>query len=480
MTIARRRLHAVEPATLVGNHAHLLDLAAAAKQSQVELFLVGGTVRDAFLDRVSRDLDLVLCAEAPVAETFLATWAARHGSRVLSFDRRGIRERRIVLPGGELDFVLVGPGRLEKELLRRDFTINAMAIPLLQPRLLDLFGGREDLTWGRLRQVSPASLEEDPLRALRAIRLLAEEIVFVLDPETDRQIRRVAGDLRSCAAERIGMEMDRIAASGRLAAALIRMSEKGLLAPVVPEAAPAMGVTQNEYHHLDVWEHTVAAVELADEIRDLGGELFPPDRDGMEIPGGEDLLVLRYALLFHDLGKPSTRTVGPDGRVHFYGHEKISSRLAEDFCRHLHFSRRRTSRIACLVRDHLRPGALGPHPTRRALRRLIHHAGTDLQLLLLLALADTGATRGPASRGNGVLSLNCRLLLDLKEELGDDLLRPKPLLDGHQVMDLLGIEAGPAVGGYLQALLTMQVEGTILTREDAAIALQKLARKQRR
>ncbi|MFQ5671033.1 MAG: HD domain-containing protein [Acidobacteriota bacterium] len=475
-TLADLDFHAVIRADPV-----LADLAREARTTSIDLLLVGGAVRDLFLGRTPEDLDFVLVADSQPARDFLTGRARAYGTRLLVFDRKGIRERRLPLPGRELDFVIVPPGRLEPELARRDFTVNTLAVRLPGGMLLDRFQAREDLRRGILRQVGPDGFLHDPLRALRAVRLLAWRTVHRIEAETAAELRRRARGLASCAAERIGKEMDRIAGSNRFAFALRTMGDLGLLEPLLPEAIPMFGVTQNAFHHLDCWEHTLAAVDLADDLSTLAA---PLDQDGLPpfpLPGGEDLLVLKYGLLMHDLGKPATRSIDGAGRVHFYGHEKVSVKLARGVARRWCFSRRRMDRVATLIRNHLRPGALGGQATEKALRRLIHDLDGELDLLLLLSLADTGATRGQddQARRAGQIAVGHRLR-SLWARLGDELTRPRLLLDGHEVMHLLGLPPGRQVGRILAALERLQVEGRVIRRDQAVVAIRRLGASLRR
>ncbi|MCZ6746052.1 MAG: HD domain-containing protein [Acidobacteria bacterium] len=471
-----RRLAPVDFAAAIAADPLLRDLAACAGDLPGRILLVGGAPRDMFLERVPRDLDFILAAPLEAAESFLETFRSGLEGRLLTFDSKGVRERRLVAATRELDFVLVEPQGLEAEIRRRDFTLNALAVELPDGSLHDPCGGLADLRAGLLRQVSETAFREDPLRTLRAVRLLAEGVAWRLDPPTRRQLQRAAAGLAACAGERIAVEMDRLAASSHFAASLALMQRWGLLAAVAPEAAALVGVTQNEYHHLDCWRHTLAAVARTDGLASLATPLADEDTNPLVLPVGEDLLVLKYAVLCHDMGKPATRSTGPDGRVHFYVHEKVSVHRVRDMAARWRFSRVRTRRISALVRHHLRPGALGPGAGEKAMRRLIHAAGSDLDLLLLLSLADNNATRGidhPARQAS--LELFCRRLRRVAEQAGEELMAPRPLLNGHAIMRLTGLAAGPRLGAVVSGLVRLQVEGEVTTRRQAETAVRRLA-----
>lgn len=455
----------------------LAEVADAAVAARLDLALVGGAVRDLLLGRPPRDFDFVLAAPEAAAEAWLAAWAGAQGARPIAFDRRGVRERRVAAQGRDLDFVLVPPGGLETDLGRRDFTLNAIAVRLPDGHVVDPTGGRADLAAGRLRRAGRGTFADDPLRALRAARLLAERIATRVEDETLAELRGEVAGLASASGERIRGEMDRMAATDAWSASLRRLYDWGCLAVIAPECASLAGVAQNEWHHLDVWEHTLATLAATDRPDLLAATLEGVPEAGAALPEGEDLLVLKYAALFHDLGKPATWRRDPrDGAIHFHGHERVSAQLGARIGRRWRFPTRRQHRIAGLVRAHLRLGQLGPEPSTAALRRLVHDLGPDLELFVLLTLADTDATRGrdDAARRESVRRGGARLL-DLVARLGVQLTDPVPLLGGREVMVLTGLRPGPALGTLLRDLLRLQVEGSVTTRAEAEAAALRLA-----
>jgi tRNA nucleotidyltransferase/poly(A) polymerase len=471
-----RRLATVDFSAAIAADPLLRNLAARAGDLAGRILLVGGAPRDMFLERIPRDLDFILAAPLGTAEKFLDLLRSGLKGRLLTFDRKGVRERRLVAASRELDFVLVEPEGLEAEIRRRDFTLNALAVELPDGSLHDLCGGLADLSAGLLRQVSATAFREDPLRTLRAVRLLADGVAWRLDPPTRRQLQDAAAGLATCAGERIAVEMDRLAASSHFAAGLALMQRWGLLAAVAPEAAALAGVTQNAYHHLDCWRHTLAAVAGTDRLASLAALLAEEDTNPLALPAGEDLLVLKYAVFCHDMGKPATRSTGADGRVHFYAHEKESVQRVRAMAARWRFSRARTRRIGALVRHHLRPGALGPGATEKAMRRLIHAAGTDLDLLLLLALADNDATRSTDHPDRQArLESFCRRVRRVAQQAGEELLAPRPLLNGRAIMRLTGLAPGPRLGSIVTGLMRLQVEGEVTSRRQAESAVRRLA-----
>jgi tRNA nucleotidyltransferase/poly(A) polymerase len=475
--MSRPPLVAVDFAEALRRDPCLRDLSRRAADLAGDLLLVGGAPRDLLLGRSPRDLDFILAASDQDAQVFLENFTRDHQGHLIVLGRGWENERRVVTASGELDFVVIARDGLPAEMSRRDFTMNAIAVRLPSGEVHDPLQGRRDLAAGLLRQAGPETLQEDPLRALRAVRLLAAGVAGRVEPQTRAALCRAAPGLAACAAERIGAELDRIAATRRFGSGLVLMQRWGLLDAVLPMATLLVGVVQNGFHHLDCWRHTVAAVWQVDHLERLAGRLAVPGLDPVPLPTGEDLLVLKYAALCHDLGKPATCTTGEDGRVHFYGHEKVSLDGTDALAERCRFSRRRTRRVRSLVRHHLRPGALGPKPSEKALRRLVNAAGEDLDLLLFLALADTEAARGEAlATRQADLESTCRLLRQTCATAGDQLLAPRPLLNGRTVMRLTGLRPGPSLGRVISALVRLQVEGEVTSRRQAEKAVRRLAR----
>ena len=443
-------------------------LAAAASGSGSRLLLVGGVLRDLRAGQPPRDADFILMG--PGRKRFLRALPALAGSRVVTFRKRGIVDHRVVAGGREHDLVEVTSGSLARELARRDFTMNAVAWDVGRRALVDPRGGLGDMARGRIVANSDRVFRDDPLRMLRAARFAAE-LGFGISRATVRWIRRDAALLARTSPERIRDELDRILASPRSSRGLRQADRLGLLSIAVPEIERLRGLVQNRYHHLDAWEHTLSALDAASDLAALGRSVLPARAAAFD---RERVLVLRWALLFHDLGKAETRTVGPDGEVHFFGHEKASARLAGRIMKRLRFTTRRARAIRRLVELHLRvtipaEGEL----SAKAVRRLIRDAGELTPLLALHSLADKSASHGRGWRGALVLlRRTARGLVRVWKESGAAILAPPRLVDGHDVMQALGTGPGPRVGKALQDIRDRQIAGEISTREEALALLE--------
>jgi len=439
---------------------------SAAAEAGARVFLVGGGLRGQLLGRDPSDIDLLVEGD-PAG--FLSALAARAGRAPVLFSRRAPETWRLDLEGLFVDVSAFGEGDLDEALMRRDFTINALAAPVRPDgRLGDIHdpaGGLDDLRAGWIRGIRAVNLDEDPLRLLRAVRLAVCLEGFRMTDSLMSDIRARASRLPSAAPERIRAEMDTILRSSRAGSGLRSMLRLGLLFPVLPELSPLEGLGQNEWHEHDALEHTLRAVEAADDLQ----------ADAALDPSGSE--VLKWAALLHDIGKARTRTVGKDGRVHFYGHETVSAAEAASALGRLRAPGRVAARVTRLVAHHLRLILLdsAPKVTDRALRRYVRALAEDTPLGCLLALADRRAAGGPdAADRVARLEELARRVLAVWEEQGEEIVHMKPLLDGDEVMRLLAIGPGPRVGAVQRWLLGLQLDGEVSSREEAMELLRSL------
>ncbi|MDH3284449.1 MAG: HD domain-containing protein [Acidobacteriota bacterium] len=458
--------------------ALLSGLAEEARGRGWSVHVVGGWIRDRCLARPFRDLDLTLGSGAAEALEWLA---ARSSHRTVTFERR-VTNHRLTIEGRAVDVVERDRRDLVTELERRDFTVNAVAYDLGQGELSDPCGGLDDLAAGLLRPPRDDSFRRDPLRMLRGVRLATEIPVLALTERARTLIREKPRALRAAAPERIREELDRILATSRASLGIEDCDRLGLLTSWIPEIEGARGVTQNRYHHLDVWSHTLDALAGANHPARLGRGLFQPGWPRRSEGDGEAvrpdprlaLLVLRWSLLIHDLGKPETRRVGPTGEPTFYGHEGVGETLAEEIGRRLVMPGERIRAIRLVVKNHLRLVVpKGGLLSDRALARIVRALGPWVEVLALHALADQGASRGGGwRRVRSRLRATIERLLDVERRV---LARRRVgrLLTGRDVMRVLDIEPGPVVGRILSDAMRLQEDGVLTAREQA---LEWLAR----
>lgn len=416
-----------------------------------EAWIVGGCVRDFLLGRTPTDYDLTTSALPEETEAVFAgekriETGLQHGTVTVVLDGMPLEITTYRVDGGYTDARhpdgVTFTRSLREDAARRDFTINAMAYAP-GAGLQDFFGGQEDLAAGVLRAVGEPDrrFQEDALRILRAIRF-ASVLGFELDPETDAAARRNAPLLTKISAERVFAELSKLLCGP--GAGKILLAYPDILGVVLPELTPMVGFEQHNVHHCyDVYTHTAVAVDHV-----------PPD------------LTLRLAMLFHDIGKPATFSMGEDGQGHFYGHPKVSAALAEESLTRLRAPKRLREAVVRLVEVHDWPLSTEP----RLIRRRLHQLGEELFFALLAVQKGDAAacSLSDCTREDGRIEV---------ETMARELLAQGACLsvrdlavNGRDVM-ALGY-CGPGVGAALRLLLERVIAGEI-PNEKAAL-LQSL------
>ncbi|MCI2058911.1 MAG: HD domain-containing protein [Oscillibacter sp.] len=413
---------------------------------------VGGCVRDLLLGRHPDDWDVTTAARPEETQRLFPGRAVptglHHGTVTVRTGLRPVEVTTYRRDGAYADHrhpdQVTFSDSLEEDLSRRDFTVNAMALGA-DGTVRDPFGGAADLAAGTLRCVGEPSVRfgEDALRILRCLRFAAV-LGFSVEERTALALRRDRGLLTAVAAERIRTELVKLLTGVSAGEILLRYPD--VIGVFLPELLPAVGFDQRNRHHcFDVWEHTVRSVEAA-----------PPEP------------LLRMTLLLHDLGKPACFSVDEKGCGHFYGHPKVSWRIAQTVLERLRFDRREQGTILTLVANHDRN-----YPRTRvgALRALNALGEKNARLLLQIKRADNLA-QAPEYRASGQAEL------DRFEVLMDEVLREDTCFSLRQLavngrdLTALGL-SGPQVGQTLRALLDGVVEGRLANRRDALLAAAK-------
>lgn len=460
-------------------------------------------MRDALLGRTSDDLDFVVPDHA-IGLAFQVGDALSLPAYVL--DRQRDTGRVVVPPHlgrgrkTTLDFACFRAEDLEGDLRARDFTINAMALPVGATHasdIVDPLGGQADLEAGLVRQTHPGALHDDPVRTLRALRM-AVTFGFQLMPETAAAIAAAAPDLADVSPERVRDELVKLLASGEPDRALQMMHDVGLLPAVLPEVAALENVEQSAPHRELVLAHTVSTLRwlvALEQALSGRGAVEPPLEEARqqlapyipELKGhlgrGVDgeltgLHLLRFGALFHDSGKAETQKRDEDGRIRFFGHDEVGARLATRRLRKLRLSKEATQHVRAIVATHMRPLLLSREDavSRRAIFRFFRTAGSAGLDVGLLSLADHLATYGGAG-GEGswerLLDVVARLFRHYFESY-EETIAPRPLVDGNELIAALGLEPGPEVGRLLALLEEAQAAGDITTAEEA-VALARRA-----
>jgi poly(A) polymerase len=442
-----------------------IDLAARFKNSGFKLALVGGSVRDILLNRLGNDLDFTTDARPEDIKKIIKGFVEDIWEIGAKFGTIGARKDEIVfeittyrseiyLSNSRKPEVKFGDS-IEVDLLRRDFTVNAMAIELSTqtPTFIDPHDGVRDLLTKTLKTPGSPELSfgDDPLRMLRAARFAAQ-LGFTIAPELLASMTEMAGRLEIISAERIRDEFIKIVMSPNPRIGITTLVDTGLCDQFLPEIPKLRLEIDEHHHHKDVYEHTLTVVEQSMALEErLGGAN----------------LVIRLAALMHDIGKPKTRALIDGGGVSFHHHEVVGARMTKERLRKLRFDHDVVEDVAKLVFLHLRfHGYGGGEWTDSAVRRYVRDAGELLTHLHVLTRADC-TTRNKKKAENLASNydhLEARINALMEEE---ELLKIRPDLDGHAIMEILGIKAGPQVGKAYDFLMELRLEHGPLGEERA-------------
>ena len=429
-----------------------------------ELALVGGPVRDAMLGRHHNDLDFTTSARPEETERLLHGWADALWDVGRAFGtigcRRGEWQVEITTyrseaydPTSRKPDVSYGDD-LAGDLGRRDFTVNAMAVRLPSRRLEDPYGGVVDLAHRVIRTPGTPedSFSDDPLRMMRAARFAAQ-LGFEVDPGVVAAMTAMADRIDIISAERVRDELVKLVCAAWPRRGLALLVQTGLAERVLPEL-PALALERDEHHrHKDVYEHTLTVLEQAIDLEHRLG-------------GGPDF-VSRFAALMHDVGKPRTRRFLDDGTVTFHHHDVVGAKLTRKRMKALRFSNDDIEAVCSLVELHLRFHGYGSGEwTDSAVRRYVRDAGDQLERLHVLTRADcTTRNRRKAERLRRTYDdLEARIAALAEQE---ELASMRPDLDGNQIMEVLGLAPGRAVGEAYRHLLELRMDHGPLGEERA-------------
>lgn len=465
---------------------------ALARLDADSAWVVGGSIRDALAgtERDQFDIDIAVAG----ADVWARAAGAALGAPAINISSQfGVW--RIPLADGQIDVWNLPDDDIERDLRRRDFTINAMAVPLdpfrrgdLLGALVDPFDGRRDIADRRLRLVSDTALESDPLRMLRAVRLEAEG-GWRPDAGLRAAIHRHARLIHASSAERQWDELRRIVLSDRLPWALRRMEQSGLLDLIFPELAHCRAVDQRPVHRRDVFWHQIDAVRWLTRLTDPSPPRGTRARaiwqalapllatDDVRRSLDQWRLPLRLGMLLHDIGKPDTRTVDEQGSTHFFGHSELGAELAAQRLRSLRAPGHTVKQVELLIEQHLRPGqvnAPGKPPTERALHRFHAALGEAATPLCWLFLADSLATAG----ADLLLPRWSAYAAHVARIVAWEPRRPAQtgsLLDGHAIMDVTGLSPGPLVGEIRAKIDEAAAIGDVTSVEQARRMALELA-----
>lgn len=435
-----------------------------------EIYLVGGTVRDFYMDKDSTDRDIIVMDED--AREFALKLADLFEATFVPLDEEN-KIYRLVLPDKVNYIDLTNPieNSLEKDLMRRDLTINAIAVNIRSCEIVDISGGITDIKNKLINYVSELNFVDDPLRLLRVYRFQAL-LGFDLSPETITAVCKYSDLIHKPAVERINYELMRLFSGEFADKALENMNKTWILEEVFPFVKELKQIPPNSHHHLDLFNHSIETVRQITEIYNNSSDEVKEHLNKVDFGGLPRIAHLRLAGFMHDIGKFSTWTIEEDtGRHRFIKHDDVGSKLSVKILKKLNFSNRQIEYISTMIKNHIYPSSVmqSPQITEKVMMRYVRKMADNSIDAIILAQADRLSARGPeitdAIVEKNINSLN--MLLKFYLEVKDSLEPLPKLLSGNEVMNILNIKPSPALGKIMDELHEAQISGDVITKEQA-------------
>jgi putative nucleotidyltransferase with HDIG domain len=459
------------------DHPLVRRVSALAQQAGGCAYLVGGAVRDLYLTgELPLDLDFTLVG---CQADQLAQWLAdgEQGHLVPLDWEFGIH--RVVFDDGmNVDLANALENNLQTDLARRDLTINAMALDLKTGALIDPLNGKADLETRTIRMVSEFNLLDDPLRMVRVFRIAATIQAKHIDEATLAVVRQDGARIWESAAERIQYEFLRLLSVETCFPAVKAMADCGLLEVLIPDLTPMRAIGSSGFHHLGLFDHTLELVRQAERLID-----DCPEKTRAWIRQPFNSVVTRFGLvklacLLHDIGKPATMGTREDPvhgqRLTFYRHEEVGEDMADPLLKRWKVSNDVRAYVKKLIRWHLYPCQFGPESPRKSVLRFYRRMGDETQDVLLLALADRHSACGDWINPEEMAASHRAHVWLMDNYTAEEATLKQPrLLNGHEVMQTLGVGPGPHLKEILDALQEAQQLGEVAMPDEAKAWLLK-------
>ena len=433
-----------------------------------EGYLVGGSIRDLFTKNcVFCDRDISIKG----AENFARKIANKWDGTFIELDSEN-KIYRVVLPDkiNFLDISELQGNTIEEDLKRRDFTINAIAYDLANDKFVDVTGGLKDLENKVLRHIDDKNFEDDPLRILRAFRFYAVT-GFKMTIELENALKKCLPLALNPAKERINYEIMKLFGGDFASGALLKMDEFGLLEKIFPCVTEMKKVPPNTHHHLDLFHHVVETVRQIEILYNKISGFEKEHLDAIDFGGFPRINHLKLAGFLHDIGKFSTWTIEEGGRHRFIKHDDVGSKMVVPLLRNLKFSKKQIEYISCMIKNHIYPSnvIVAPSLNDKVMMRYVRKMDDNVVDNIILAKADRLSARG-VDITEEIVNANISgldKLLDFYLSKKDTLAPLPKLIDGREIMQLLNIKPSPKLGEIINAVNEAQLNGDILTHEDA-------------
>ena len=444
--------------------------------TDVEAYIVGGFVRDILMNKKSPDRDLILC-NCDV-EKFSQKLADKLNAHFIELDPIN-KIYRIVLENkiDYIDITMPIENDFEKDIKRRDLTINAIAYNLKTSEIVDLVGGINDIKNKKIKGISEKNFEDDPLRLLRIFRFYAKT-GFEIDESLIQLSKKLYKRINEPAKERVTVELLKIFEGKYCDLALLKLDECGLLEEIFPIYKEVKKIPPNSHHHLDLIHHLIESVKQVQIIYENTSEEVKTHLETIKYASVQELAFLKLATFLHDIGKPSCWTIEEDTLRHrFIKHDEIGSKLVVPILKDLKFSKKQIQYIQTLIKYHIYPSSLvsAEDVTEKAFMKFYRKMDGYVIDVIILAMADRLSARGEKITDE-IVSKNINGLTKLLNdylELRKDIKPLEKLLDGKEIMEILKIKQGPQLGEIISALKDAQISGNVTTKQEAIDFVKK-------
>lgn len=408
-------------------------------------YIVGGSIRDLILGRTPTDFDIVVTGNA---EIFAEKMAARTTGHFIRLGKVGHTMFRVLAGDHIFDITPLNGTSIEEDLKKRDFNINAMAYDLVSGEIIDCMNGLKDLAEKKVRMVSKEIFRRDPVRLIRAYRIAAD-LNFEIELGTASVLKTNAQQIRHSAGERVRDEFFKLLGTSKSHGYLTQMAGSNLLTAIFPELERLKGCRQNNNHQYDVFEHTIKAYGHLETLLNDPKQILPESSFKLvEYMGGNKAVLLKCAILLHDIGKPPAKTLDNGGESHFYGHARKSGDMVQIIGQRLRFSKHQMQFIDFIVRNHLKPLFLfmareDKTLTQKRLTRFYKKCSDNTPALLLHTLADIKAKHEKLNHKNKSFISFVKTVLHDYFYTFRPLSHEPRLITGHDLIQVFGLEPSP-------------------------------------
>ena len=437
-------------------------------------YIVGGSIRDLILGRIPTDYDIAVIL---FPEKYASDLASCVNGHVVEIGKQNQMIYRVVSENSTFDISAIEGKTIEDDLVKRDFTVNAIGYDLSSGKIIDLFGGINDLSINKIRMVSKEIFKKDSVRLIRAYRIAAM-LDFEIESETAHAIVNNVKLITKAAGERIKAELFKILSCSKSYIYIHQMYETGLLFEIFPELTALQGCKQNKRHAYNVLDHSLTAFSqlemlLNEKIFNTGAISFPiPDMDKKRSA------LLKYSILLHDIGKPSALTVGDDENIHFFGHEIIGAEMAKQISKRLKLSNNEADYIDFIIRNHIaalhlyNSGIKNPL-SNKSLTRFFIKCGDMTPDILLHTIADIKGKGNEDKRNEDFVSFASYLLNEFFSGYNVKKTGPR-LITGNDLIEEFGLSPSPLFKRILSVVEESRISNDIKNREEAFSLVKEL------